>query len=247
MSEINKLKKIERDENGLIKDLVYVYNSDGGIDWKSMIPKQFLYINPDAKRRDKIEKEYGKAYDELDPIKDNIKDSDLVILLNGLRHLLYLRGHNYVKLIPIESREDFSSVNCEISFIPSYESEGREIIHQDNACATPRNTNSFAQNYLLEIASNRAFCRCIRSFLKIQIVSKEELGATISELEPIKVDSTKNIKMLKDIMEAKNVNWDTLVEKMKKEGKWDDSYKTISDLPNNIIFDFIGRLKKYAT
>ncbi len=242
----NELKKIERDENGLIKGLEYVYTLSGGVDWKAMISKEFLYVNPDPKRRERIEAEYKKPYDQIDPIADKVKDSDLIILLNGLRQLLHIRGHNYVKLTPNESREDYASVNCEISFIPSFESEGRALVHQDNACAHPRNTSNFAQNYLLEIASNRAFCRCIRSFLKINIVSREELGSVANEPEQPKstMAPARQIKLLDDIMADKGVTWTLLVEKLKKENIWKDEFLSTKDLPKDVVFQFIERIKK---
>lgn len=242
---INQLKKIERDENGLIKGLNYIYNSNGKVDWKSMIPREFLYINPDPKKRAKIESDYRKSYEELDPIKDDIKDSDLVILLNGLRHLLNIRGHNYVKLTPLESREDYASVNCQISFIPNFEEEGRSVYHEDNACAHPRNTSNFAQNYLLEIASNRAFCRCLRSYLKIGIVSREELGASL--IEPPQdngLPDLNQISRLTDLMESKRVTWAHLKERMKLDACYDEAWTSIEKLPKDIIFRYIERLKK---
>ena len=240
------IKPIIRDSNGLIEGVNYEFNLSGGIEWKAMVPKEFLYVNPDPKRRDRIEKDYEKTYDQIDPIADKVKDSDLVILLNGLRHLLHLRGHNYVKLTPTSSSIDYASVNCEISFIPSFESEGRTIVYQDNACAHQGNTSNFAQNYLVEIAGNRAFCRCIRAFLKINIVSKEELGATAVEQEAPKsiMAPAKQVKMLEDIMMAKGVIWKTISDKLKTENRFVDTYKSIHDLPKDIVFEFIERIKK---
>ena len=239
------IKTITRDANGLIEGVSYEYSPSGGIEWKAMVPKEFLYVNPDMKRRDKIEKEYGKSYDQIDPIADKVKDADLVILLNGLRHLLHLRGHNYVMLTPTQSTIEYASVNCEISFTPSFESEGRTIIHQDNACAHQGNTNNFAQNYLVEIASNRAFCRCVRAFLKINIVSREELGASIEQEAPKSVMApAKQIKMLEDIMLAKGVIWKTISDKLKSENRFSEAYKSIHDLPKDLVFEFIERIKK---
>ena len=44
--------------------------------------------------------------------------------------------------------------------------------------ASPNNTESFARFYLGPIAENRAFVRCVRNFLKINVVAQEELGST---------------------------------------------------------------------
>lgn len=245
-NKLHQLKKIERNEDGLINGLEYIFDINGKIDWKAMTPKGYLYLNPDKGKRDRIEKEYGKPYEQIDPIKDNVKDSDLIIKLAGLRALLQIRGFNYIKLLPIESRVDYASVNCEISFIPSFESELRTIICQDNACAHEWNTNNFAKNYLLEIASNRALCRCIRNYLNLAIVSSEELGGTTNEQEQPKaaINSEKQIKMLNTIMIAKNVKWKNIEVKLKEENRWKDEYTCIDSLPKDLIFEFIERLKK---
>lgn len=246
MNNIPKIV-IKRNEYGLLENIDYVFNEDNTINWKAMIPKEFLYVNPDFKRRERIEKEYKKPYDKIDPIADNVKDSDLVILLNGLRYILRLRGYNSIQLSPTKSQSDYASVNCHIEFIPNFETEGRPIEYEDNACAHYDNTNSFAKSYLLEMASNRALCRCIRAFLGIAIVSREELGATLdAQSEPSKPSITpqKQITMLEELMKAKNVKWDKIADKLKQENKWDDSFLSVKDLPKDIILNFIERLQK---
>lgn len=244
--QINQLKEIKRNGQGLIEGLEYKYTPEGLVDWKSMIPAQFLYVNNDPKRRDKLEKKYGKPYSEIDPVKDNVQDQDLVIMLGGIRFLAKTRGFNYVKYNIKESREEYASVNCEIEFIPNYETENKSVIYSDNACAHFRNTSNFAQQYLLEICTNRAFCRTIRGFLCLAIVSKEELGAETEE------DNTQNtsipetyLKNFDKFMESKHVTWDHLVIKLKKDGHWDEKYKSFRDLPKNLFLIYYERLKNW--
>ena len=242
----NQLIKIERDENFLVKNINYKFTPDGLVDWRSMVPVNFLYLNNDPKNRERVEKLYGKPYSEIDIIKDNVKDSDLVILLGGIKYIAKLRGFESVHYIIKEANTEYVAINCRINFIGNYETEGRMIAFEDNACAHLDNTNSFAKRYLLEIATNRAFCRAVRNFLNINIVSKEELGASIEpEITPKNsLAPEKQIKMLIDIMAAKKVQWGNIVEKLKNENRYKPEYATIGDLPKDIIFEFIERLKR---
>lgn len=258
MSE-NILKPIERNEFGLVKGIDYKFLPDGTVDWRNMIPQQFLYVNNDIKRRDKLEKKYGKAYDQIDIVKDNVEDSDLVIMLGGIKYLLKIRG--FQKVIPETkiSTQEYASVSCFITFIPNYETEGREVIYGDNACAHLGNTNSFGQNYLVEMATNRALCRAVRSFLNINIVSKEEILQ--EDAKPI-VSIQKQVKLLSDLMTKKKVRWLHVVDTLKRDDeaklkeltesgqsdkfipKWKDTYTGIEVLPSDLILELIERIKK---
>jgi len=250
MEEIkqNQLKKLELDESGLIKGIQYKFTEEGLVDWRAMVPSKYLYVNPSPKIREKIEKKYGKTYTELDLEKDNIEDSDLVILLAGIKYLLRLRQFSSVQYNVVETNQEFAAVNCIIKFAPNYESFNKEIIFSDNACASIANTNGFGNNYLLEMATNRALARCVRVYLGINIVSREELSSTpeqVVEKQSILSSSTQ-IKLLQDLLDAKKVTWKHLQERMKMDGKFDESYTSIDKLPKDLIFEYIGRLKNKA-
>jgi hypothetical protein len=233
------------------------------IDWKSLIPDKFLYVNNDPKRRDKLEKKYGKPYDEISPKNDNVDDADLVIMLGGLKHLLKIRGFKSVKYNIKQSTPEYASVECSITFTGNDETGGIDVEYGDNACAHLQNTTNFAQNYLVEMATNRALCRAIRSFLNINIVSKEEIQGSDAKIEDTSsknsFDHTKKVKLLTTLMDKKGVKWSHIVDKLKKEDsqsaegatsdatlpkKWDDTYQSVNDLPPNIILELIERLKK---
>ena len=75
-----KLKKIKRDENGLISGVKYVYTEDGLIDWRKMIKSEYLVINKDSVKG------------ETDITK--LKDWQLIILLGGIKELAQIgRAH----------------------------------------------------------------------------------------------------------------------------------------------------------
>lgn len=240
---INQLKKIEYDENGLVKNEGYFFNEYGGIDWKKMIPSKFLYVNNDPKNRARLEKKYGKNYEEIDPIKDNVEDVDLIQTLGAAKYLLRLRGFSDIKYTIKEASENYAAVNCRIVFRGNYESQNEPFPFEDNACATPSNTNGFGQRYLLEMATNRSFVRCIRNALNIGIVNKEEIFTGTTD-EPKSSAPNKQVKLLDELMSKKGVRWEHIVAKLKGENSWKDEYESIGDLPKDILFSLIERIKK---
>lgn len=217
------------------------------IDWKSLIPSKFLYINNDPKKREKLEKKYGKSYDQLDPVNDKIDDTDLVIMLGGLKHLLKLRKYKSVKYSIKESNPEYASVNCSILFIGNDETSGQDIEYSDNACAHLNNTNSFVKHYLVEIATNRALCRTIRSFLNLNIISKEELSENSSLVEENNNSSNNNLQvdLLQKELDKVHCTWEQFKNKLikdKVEGA--ENMKSLNDLSKDLIFSYLERLKK---
>ena len=238
-------KITKRNEFGLIEGINYVFQEDGGVNWKAMVDPKFLYLNPDMKRRNKIETKYGKKFEEIKPLEDKVDDTDLVISLGGIRQLAKLRGVSSVHHTIKESNEHYASVNCVVYFIPSYESEGREIRYSDNACAHFDNTNGFGKSYLLEICSNRSFCRCIRAYLNLSIVSAEELGGQTNGSSESQEDMATTL--LKDTMAQHGVTWEKIQSKLieeKVEGA--ENFKGVSDVPRVQQFALIERIKKKA-
>lgn len=235
-----------RNEFGLLDNIDYIFNEDSTINWKKMIPVEFLYVNPDLAKRDKIEKKYGKPYAEIKPIEDNVEDTDLIQLLGAAKYLLRIYGYNSIHYTVVESNENYAAVNCKIDFIGNYLTQGRPVSFEDCACAHGANTANFATKYLIEMATNRAFVRCLRNFMGISIISREELGATISEPEQPKsvMAPARQLKLLEDIMGAKGVLWKHLEDKMKTENTYKEEYKSVNDLPKDLVFQFIERLKK---
>ena len=239
--EKNTIKPIKRNEYGLIDGIEYIFDENGMVDWKAMIPPEFLYINPDQKRRQKIEEKYGKKYEELNPLIDKIEDNDLIILLAGIKYLLKLHGYNSVNYNVKIANTDYAAVSCEIEFIPTFETEMRTIRFSDNACAHLNNSTGFGQKYLLELATNRSFCRTVRNFLRINIVSREEiLGSSSTEEEqPASQTIIKPDSILEKLMKDKGISF----EKLKQDNPKIKQYNTVAEIPKNIIFDLIHRIK----
>jgi hypothetical protein len=153
-------------ETGLIEGLDYKYSEDGTIDWRSMIPDEYLYPNKDFFNR------------RNEPIPDSIeglKDHELCIKIGGIRKLAKWRGFTKVDFIKLRAEDHIVSLKCIIEWIPNTE-EPYPTIYSDNANASIENTNGFGKDFLETIASNRSFIRAVRNYLGIDIVGFDELN-----------------------------------------------------------------------
>jgi hypothetical protein len=223
-------KLIARNIYGLLTKLEYKYCEDGSIDWRKMIPSEYLVPNKLKTSENDISK---------------LEDKDLIILLGGIKYLAQLRGFKDVSYKISYVAHGMVVISCTITWIPNYETEGREISFTSLAGASFENTNDFGKNYLPEIAENRAFCRCVRNFLKINIVSKEELGDNNSFNGAAKVP-LKEANILKDLMIKKNISFETLKKKLVTEEVPDaDTFTSVEGFPTPLILDLIERLKKF--
>ena len=215
----NKLQLIERDENGLIRGVNYIYNEDGTINWRKMVDPQYLAVNKQRTSKEDI---------------TEVKDEDLLILLAGLKKLLRIRGFKAREFRPVVASERYVSTVCRITFIANYETEGQEVIYEAMADASDYNTFDFAKNYLSAIAENRAFARCIRSFLGIDITAEEEVGP--KKIEPEEegvVGQHRMIDMFASRLEKEGMSFEKFKKGyIKKYYKNDDAeakYKTESN------------------
>jgi len=224
---------ITRNKYGLVenKNINYVYNEDGTINWRKMVKTEYLVPN-----RQKTQ--------ETDVTK--LEDKDLLILLGGIKELAQIRGYAKVEYKVVAASETYFATSCRITWLPNYETNGQEIIFEALADATHNNTKSFARFFLAAIAENRAFVRCVRNFLKINIVSQEELGDAKLIDENIQQENpTSPQNLLEKVMKDKNISFDLLKEKLLKE-KFEnaESLNCIQDIPKSKIFELIERIKK---
>lgn len=242
--ENNKIKVRERNELGLIKDIEYIFNEDGSVNWRGMVKKDFLYINPQNKS--KIIKKYNKEYQDLDIEQDKIEDVDLVILLSGLKYLAQLRGFNSVTYNVVSNSLEQCVCVCRVVWIPNYETEGKEMIFESIAGASIDNCVSFGRKYLPEFCENRSFARNIRNFLQISIVSKEELNENTESSN--NESNTGPYMVLNDLMKTRKKDLDDIKKKMVTEGCNDAAnWNSVTDIPIDKVEELIIRLKKHKT
>jgi hypothetical protein len=154
-----------RDEHGLINSAEYVFKEDGSVDWRKMIKPEFLYVN----------KEWFELRQKPVPTSiEGLEDKQLTIMLGGIKDLAKLRGFREVSNAVTHVREGYVSAECRIEWLPNYENpEGAYF--SDHANASADNTDRFCYKFLEAIAVNRAFVRCVRNFLNINIVGADEI------------------------------------------------------------------------
>ena len=226
----SKVKKIERDENGLLSGVDYIFTEDSLIDWRKMVKTEYLVPNKDRTSETDVTK---------------LTDAQLIILLGGIKELAQVRGYTDVNYSVVSPSPDYVVATCSINWIPNYETEGRPVTFSAIGDASPNNTSNFARHFLGPIAENRAFVRCVRNFLKINIVAQEELGNSKMAGSPMQQDVQSDPKtLLSSLMTEKGVSFDSLKSKLEKEG-FDSAadLESISDLPKIKVFELIKRLK----
>ena len=228
-------KTIKRNKFGLIENeyVNYIYNEDGSINWRAMVKTQYLVPNRQKTQETDVSK---------------LEDKDLLILLGGIKELAQIRGYSEVTYNVVAANDNYFATSCKIKWMPNYETEGKSIIFEALADASLQNTKSFARYFLAAIAENRAFVRCVRSFLKINIVSQEELGDVkiIDDTSSAPENPTSPHSLLEKIMKEKSISFDDIKSKLVKE-KFEnlENINNIIDIPKNKVFELIERIKKY--
>jgi hypothetical protein len=144
---------------------------------------------------------------------------------------------------------------CTISWKPNYETENESVVFSAIGDASPANTNGFGALYLGPMAENRAFVRCVRNFLKIGIVGRDELAANAAASRPVtnqvatsaedKGASADPIAMLTSLMSDKGVTFASVKKKLVEEGyEGVEKMQSINQIPKIKAFELIERLKK---
>jgi len=226
-------KAITRNVYGLLEDenVNCIFNVVGLINCGAMFKTQYLVANRQRTQENDVSK---------------LEDKDLLILLGGIKELAQIRGYTTVEYKVFAASENYFATSCRITWLPNYETNGKEIVFEALADATCNNTKSFARFFLAAIAENRAFVRCVRNFLKINIVSQEELGdAKLLDEESSNQDNpTSPHALLEKVMRDKNINFDQVKRKLTKEKIENaENFTSINDIPKVKIFELVERLK----
>jgi len=229
-----KLKKIKRDANGLISgaSVKYLHDENGLIDWRKMVKSEHLVPN-------------RQRTSETDVSK--LEDHQLIIKLGGIKELAQIRGYTDVKFNVVSPSPDYVVATCTITWIPNYETEDKQVTFSGIGDASPNSTTSFAKYFLAPIAENRAFVRCVRNFLRINIVGQEELPGNIKggEPSPNEDNQADPVSLLKNLMKDKGVTFDKLKARLVNDNyEKADSINTLEDIPKVKIFELIERIKK---
>lgn len=163
-------------ETGLVDGVDYKFNVDGTVNWRAMIDPSYLVIKKDS--RETVEKQFGKKINEID--LREVDDKHILILLFGIKKLAQLRGIKSVKQRLEYCSNEKACTVCEIEFLPNFESSGQPYTFSDVASASYFSTTNEFQLVLEAISANRAFVRCVRNALGINIVGRDEIDDAAS-------------------------------------------------------------------
>ena len=232
-------KVVKRNSHGLITDIDYVFNEDGFIDWRKMVKIEHLVPNSQRTQETDVSK---------------LKDAQLLVLLGGFKELAQIRGFTSVTYDVQSPSSDYVIASCKIAWIPNYETGDSEIVFSSVGDAGPHNTHGFGQSFLGPIAENRAFVRCVRNFLKINIVAQDEIAVNPTAPKPLlklasgasgasELSDPKSL--LSKLMSEKNITFDQIKIKLKKENYPDaEDFSSVADIPNIKIFELLDRIQK---
>jgi hypothetical protein len=238
-SKYSQLAEFIRDEYGLLHCVEYIFNIDHTINWRSMINKDHLVPN-----RDSFKNQKNVNLKELDVT--TLPDNQLLILLAGIKELAQIRGYTNVNYDVIQAQPDYVAVKCTINWVPNYETNMQPVSFSALADAHLDNTKDFAKNFLMAIAENRAFIRCVRSFLKINIVGNDEMGKTThvdAEIEPNTL-TTQPVALLQKTMEENNISFDQIKERaVQKKMENAENWSKIEDISPLSMFTIISGIK----
>lgn len=211
-------RKFQRDEHGLLPDVPYVFDDMGAINWRALVSDKYLYVN-----KGWFEAKGKEAPESIEGLKDN----QLLIMLGGIRELAKIRGFDSLKFDVLESSKERAVVSCSMYFTPNYENPDG-VNYCEVANATIENTDGFGEKFLEAFAANRAFIRCVRNFLNVNIVGFDEIDKSANKPEKEKEALNKNSFTPQGtlIKAAKNLGYETFadfkpfIKKLKEEGYW---------------------------
>lgn len=186
--DVKEEKKIEqalRDTyTGLLNTINYVYDDFGLINWRETLPKKFLFPN---------KFHFESQGKEVPTSIEGLEDNQLFISLGGIKWLARVRGYSDVRFDIVENK-DYPVMSCNINWLPNYENKFGASYMEIAACG-PKNASNEHLRYAESIAANRAFVRCVRNFLNINIVGEEELSTGNSETSNNQSSNNDSVKI----------------------------------------------------
>lgn len=238
-----KTINFSRDQNGLLINKPYEFTEDGLVNWRKMINSKYLVPNLSK---------FPSGTENKDLNVQDLDDSQLLILLGGIKELANIRGYSKVEYKVFNCTQNHVAVSCKITWLPNFETSNNSVEFESLADAHLDNTKSFAKDFLMAIAENRAFVRAVRNFLRINILGSDELGDTKNQTVVHTESGTENAiaashpaNVLKEAMSKANISFEKIKETMTKEGVEEAaSWSSVSDIPHKTIFSLIQRIKK---
>lgn len=222
MSETNT-PSFELDEKGLVKGVEYFFKDNNRrVDWRKMARVHFKeYIVPNKAAFPK-----DTDFSQIDV--DDLPDEKILIKLGGWEAIADLRGFESIDYDAFSANRDFVSLKCTIVWSGNFETNFKEKVCSGTADTHPDTLKSFAVNFPTAICENRSFGRAVRKFLRIPILSQDELdkeGKAIPENEesPSVSGGISPKSALVSTMARGNVTFEQIKRAYIKEGSKEDS------------------------
>jgi hypothetical protein len=210
MNKTEAAQKLHRNELGLFDSIEYVFDDFGFINWRATLPKQYLCPN-----RFHFEAQ-GK---EVPTSIEGLEDNQLFISLGGIKWLARARGYTSVDFSTF-NKDGGAVASCFIKWIPNYENPAGASYSEVASC-TENNSAKEHFRYAESIAANRAFVRCVRNFLNINIVGEDEVSTSSGTLDSAAEPTSSSIRPIDILMKnarAKNMALPDLKALCLKEG-----------------------------
>ena len=230
-----------RNAFGLLDNLNYEFDESGFVNYKKLIPQEYLVPN----------KQYFERFKKpLPTTTEGLSDKEVLVLLQGWKALSGFRQYKSVNHDVISASRESVTVKTTIVWKGNYETSYEDVSFSALATASLDNTFSFAKNYLAEIAENRGLCRAIRGFLRIPIVGFDEVGP--SSANETSNDQESNNNTLSPIhacyplqrkLDDYGISWEIFQASCVNKGvEGADSWTDIAQIPPNIVRGLIGKL-----
>jgi hypothetical protein len=158
--------RLKRNKFGLLENVDYKFDENGFVSWRDMINPKFLYPKKGW---------FERAGKEVPDSIDGLEDYQLLCKLGGYKELARLRGYASVNY-RLEYLPNGVSAICSIQWMPNYESFEGYTHFESIANSTSENCGDFMATLKETQAENRAFVRCVRNFLNINIVGDDEIS-----------------------------------------------------------------------
>lgn len=228
---------LKRNELGLLEGIEYKFKENGSIDWRAMINPKHLVINKQYEAS--LTKKFGMPLNEI-PVTE-VEDNKLLILLQGIKDVAFLRGYTSVRPKLVFATEYKAAAECSIQWIPNFETGGLPFEFGDVGSASLDSTSGFGKMYLESIAFNRAFVRAVRNSLGISILGSDEIDQKATENFLQKDKGDKNPfgphAVLENNLQKRGINLKDLVAKIVAEKAQEklssdaSQWKVVEDIP----------------
>lgn len=228
-------------EHGLRNSVNYEFKENGMVDWRKMIDPQYVYLNRERflKKDSPVDIE-SLSKEDIEALKKKARDEDLIIKLQGYKELAELRGYTDVRYEIVLSDPSYVCANCHIEWRPNYEAGSLDRMLSETGSADAHEGNCpsiFGANYLTAVATNRAFGRAVRNFLKIDIVTQDEIAfEKPQELETSY--STGPASMIADKLKKLDMSFGDFKKRLEKsdtEYVGMETWETPNDIPTGVL------------